>query len=104
VTDSRARIALPRQLVVGNRESFKVQVLNEIDAGQRHFAFDLAECSYLDSAGLGTLLVLQKRIKALAGTLTLENPNDDVRELFALTKLDTVFKIVPEKPEKKRRR
>ena len=104
MTDSRVRIALPRQLVVGNRESFKVQVLSEIDAGQRNFAFDLAECSYLDSAGLGTLLVLQKRIKALAGTLTLENPNDDVRELFALTKLDTVFKIVPEKPEKRRGR
>jgi anti-sigma B factor antagonist len=95
VTEQPTRIALPRQLVVGNREALKERVLAAIDAGQRHFILDLTDCGYMDSAGLGTLLVLRKRIRALAGSLTLENPNDDLRQLFEMTRLDTVFTIEP---------
>jgi anti-sigma B factor antagonist len=97
VSDPHFRIRVPHRLDVGNREAFKDCVLDAINAGARRIAFDLADCRYMDSSGLGTLLLLRSRIKAVAGQLTLENPNEEMRELFAMTRLDAVFRIVPEK-------
>jgi anti-sigma B factor antagonist len=98
VTEPPVRIPVPRQLVVGNRAVFRDRVLGVIGAGHHHFAFDLAACEYVDSAGLGTLLALRKHIREAGGSLVLENPSSDVRELFELTRLDTVFEILPRRP------
>ena len=42
---------------------------------------------------LGVLVSLSKRIRELNGDLRLSNLNDDLKTLFELTKLDTLFVI-----------
>jgi anti-sigma B factor antagonist len=81
------------QLIVGNRQELKQRVLDEIDRGERKFLVDFEKTGYIDSSGLGVLVSLSKKIREQGGALKLANLNDDLRTLFELTKLDTLFEI-----------
>ena len=89
----RVTVTVEGQLVAGNRQQLREAVLPEIDRGARHFVIDFADTGYIDSAGLGALVSLSKRIREADGTLRLTNLNEDIRTLFELTKLDTLFTL-----------
>ena len=81
------------QLIVGNRQELKQKVLEELEGGERKFVVDFTETGYIDSSGLGVLVSLSKKIREQGGELRLSSLNEDLRTLFELTKLDTLFKI-----------
>ena len=81
------------QLIVGNRQELKQKMLDELEKGGRKFLIDFAKTGYIDSSGLGVLVSLSKKIREQGGELRLANLNDDLKTLFELTKLDTLFKI-----------
>ncbi len=81
------------QLIVGNRQELKDAVLKELEKGSRKFLVDFSDTAYIDSSGLGVLVSLSKKIRERGGELRLSNLNEDVRTLFELTKLDTLFRI-----------
>jgi anti-sigma B factor antagonist len=81
------------QLIVGNRQELKQKVLDELEGGGRKFLVDFAKTGYIDSSGLGVLVSLSKKIREQGGELRLANLNDDLKTLFELTKLDTLFQI-----------
>ena len=81
------------QLIVGNRQEFKQKILDALDAGERRFLVDFTNTGYIDSSGLGVLVSLSKKIRDEGGELRLAGLNEDLRTLFELTKLDTLFAI-----------
>jgi len=81
------------QLIVGNRTELKTKVLEELERGARKVLIDFARTGYIDSSGLGVLVSLSKKIREQGGELRLANLNDDLKTLFELTKLDTLFQI-----------
>ena len=81
------------ELIVGNREEFKQSVLERVESGERKFVVDFQESSYIDSSGLGALVSLSRKIREAGGELRLAGLNEDLRTLFELTKLDTLFQI-----------
>jgi anti-sigma B factor antagonist len=81
------------QLIVGNRQELKQKVLDELEKGARKFLIDFSHVGYIDSSGLGVLVSLSKKIRDQGGELRLANLNDDLKTLFELTKLDTLFQI-----------
>jgi anti-sigma B factor antagonist len=81
------------QLIVGNRQELKQKVLAELEKGDRKFLIDFEKTGYIDSSGLGVLVSLSKKIREHGGELRLANLNEDLRTLFELTKLDTLFQI-----------
>lgn len=81
------------QLIVGNRQELKQKILEELEKGERRFVVDFARAGYIDSSGLGVLVSLSKKVREVGGDLRLANLNDDLRTLFELTKLDTLFQI-----------
>jgi anti-sigma B factor antagonist len=87
------------QLIVGNRQELKQKVLEELDGGGRKFLIDFSGTGYIDSSGLGVLVSLSKKIREQGGELRLANLNEDLRTLFELTKLDTLFHIAASRPE-----
>src|SRR3954471_1537350 len=87
----RVVIAVEGQLIAGNRQQLKEAVLPEIDRGARQFVIDFADTGYIDSAGLGVLVSLSKRIRESDGTPRPANLNENLRTPSALTKLDTLF-------------
>ena len=84
------------QLIVGNRQELKQKVLDELERGERKFLIDFSQTGYIDSSGLGVLVSLSKKIREQGGELRLANLNDDLKTLFELTKLDTLFQIADE--------
>ena len=81
------------QLIVGNRQELKDLVQSALDRGERRILIDFSRTGYIDSSGLGALVSISKRIREAGGELRLSGLNDDLRSLFELTKLDTLFNI-----------
>ena len=65
----------------------------ELEKGEKKFLIDFSQTGYIDSSGLGVLVSLSKKIREQGGELRLANLNDDLKTLFELTKLDTLFQI-----------
>ena len=87
------------QLIVGNRQELKQKVLEHLEGGERKFVIDFSNTGYIDSSGLGVLVSLSKKIREQGGELRLSSLNEDLRTLFELTKLDTLFRIADTKEE-----
>ena len=86
-------IEVDGQLIVGNRQELKQQVLDALEGGARKFLIDFTRTGYIDSSGLGVLVSLSKKIREEGGDLRLAGLNEDLKTLFELTKLDTLFAI-----------
>jgi anti-sigma B factor antagonist len=81
------------QLVVGNRGELKEFIQKLLDRGDRRFVLDFSGTGYIDSSGLGALVSLARKVREEGGDLRLSALNEDLRSLFELTKLDTLFTI-----------
>ena len=81
------------QLIVGNRHDLKAKVMDAMDDGETKFVVDFTSTGYIDSSGLGVLVSLAKKLREDGGELRLAGLNADLRTLFELTKLDTLFTI-----------
>jgi len=91
VKDDVTLIEVGGQLIVGNRQLLKEQVLDQLERGDRKFILDFSKTDYVDSSGLGVLVTLSKKIREQGGQLSLVSLSEDLRTLFELTKLDTLF-------------
>jgi anti-sigma B factor antagonist len=54
---------------------------------------DCSSLEYISSAGLGILLMTQKKLQASSGGLDLINVNNHIYDVFHYSGLDRVFKI-----------
>ena len=54
---------------------------------------DFSAVDYIDSAGLGMLVTLQKRTAQRGGGLVISGLTGLVKELFVLTRVDRVFAV-----------
>jgi anti-sigma B factor antagonist len=81
------------QLIVGNRQELKTRILEELENGSRKFLVDFSSTAYIDSSGLGVLVSLSKKVREQGGELRLSSLNPDLKTLFELTKLDSLFRI-----------
>lgn len=86
-------ITLHDALGIPNRSDFKKVVLDEIERGVTVLVIDCQQCGYIDPTGLGVLVSLRKKCHGLGGSVSLTHLNDDLKTLFALTHLDTLFDI-----------
>lgn len=91
--EDRLVVEVQGQLVVSNRQDFKQLVLDEVEHGARLIVIDFTKSAYIDSSGLGALVSLGKRIREAGGELRLAALNEDLRTLFELTRLDSLFPV-----------
>jgi anti-sigma B factor antagonist len=84
---------LDGNVVVGETETLHdvVQALPSTDS----VVLDLSGVSMVDAHGLGMLLQLREQAQARNMRFELMNVSSQLRELFRITRLDTVFQIRP---------
>ena len=54
---------------------------------------DFADVTFMDSSGLGALVLALKTVRAAGGKLFICSVNEQIRMLFELTSMDRVFEI-----------
>jgi len=64
------------------------------------YLLDLEKVSALDSSGLATLVRFYKEIRTRGGTLALCAVQREAMKVFQLTRLDTIFTILPDNTAK----
>lgn len=92
-------VTMGGELVLDNREGLKEAVGERMAAGDRKFVVDFGDTSYIDSAGLGALVSLATEVREEGGELRLAGLDDDLRTLFELTRLDTLFHIADDRSQ-----
>ena len=90
---------LKGRLVVGDASLIREKVDEEAAAGHIQIVLNLADVDYIDSTGLGTMVICFTSLQKASGALKLCNLNRRNIELLLLTKLSTVFHIFGEEQE-----
>jgi anti-sigma B factor antagonist len=95
-----AILDLNGRITVGEEAGKMRESLQELAAeGGRNIILDLREVDYIDSTGLGALVVCFTTLRKLGGKLKLDNLNRRNIELLLFTKLTTVFEIFNDEQE-----
>lgn len=85
-------IDLEGRIVLGDESnSFRERVKGLLAAGKKKIILNLANVSYIDSAGLGTLVATFHSARSQGATLKLTNLGQKFKEVLQVTKLMTVF-------------
>ena len=63
--------------------------------GQRKVVFDLSDLTYIDSAGIGIIVMCCGLMQAAGGELRLASLQPKIAELMRVTKLDTLYHFYP---------
>ena len=80
------------RLIVGDPVSeLRGKIASLAESGSTKVALNLAEVDYIDSTGLGGMVIGYTSLKKAGGALKLVALNRRNLELLVLTKLDTVF-------------
>ena len=73
------------------------QLFGLVDAdGRRKILLNFNNVEYMSSAALGKLINLHKKLTSLQGKLAMCHVIPQIFEVFAITKLDKIFKIFPD--------
>lgn len=70
-----------------------------LDSPHRRFLMDMGRLTFIDSAGLGMLVRLLRRVREAGGDLVLVRANPSVRKLFRMTGLDALFTFAEDHEE-----
>ncbi len=71
------------------------QLFGLVDDERRHkLLLNFINVEYMSSAALGKLINLHKKLSALKGKLVMCHVIPQIMEVFTITKLDKIFKIV----------
>jgi anti-sigma B factor antagonist len=90
---------LDGRLVVGEAGPLRDRVRARLSAGESRFILNLQKVDYIDSTGLGALVMCYTGVEKAGGSLKLLNLNRRNVELLILTKLTTVFEIFNDEQE-----
>lgn len=97
-TTSARELPAPPSLGLDTRTDFRRQavlLLDELPEGTGRLVIDLTATQHVDSAGLGTLMLVQRRAAERRQQVALRNVNEELRFLLVLTKLDQLFQFDP---------
>jgi anti-sigma B factor antagonist len=89
-----AILDLDGRLTVGNEmSSYRETMKTMIDAGKRSIILNMAKVDYVDSTGLGALVMTYTTLNKAGGKIKLLNLTRRSIELLVMTKLTTIFEV-----------
>jgi anti-anti-sigma factor len=88
-----AILSLKGRITMEESDQLRESVQKLLGEGQPKVILDLSHIDYVDSTGLGGMVICYTSIKRVGGALKLVNPNKRNIEMLALTRLYTVFEV-----------
>jgi len=89
-------MAAPETLGLDTRVEIRkaaIRLLEEMPEGVGRLVIDLAGTRHVDSAGLGALMLIQRRAAERRQVVVLRSASEEIRFLLMLTKLDDLFEL-----------
>lgn len=93
-------LAAPERLDLESRTAFRRAAGEVLDllaqgaeSGAGRLVIDLSGTRSVDSAGLGALMLIQRKAAERRQTVCLRGANEELRFLLVLTKLDDLFEL-----------
>ena len=89
-------LAAPEQLSLESRTGFRrsaSDLLQQLPEGSGRLIIDLSATRAVDSAGLGALMLIQRKAAERRQAVCLRGASEELRFLLVLTKLDDLFEL-----------
>lgn len=88
-------MTLSGEFTQDDTDAFHRALGNRLDTGQtRHVIIDCQHLEFIDSAGLETLIDLQKKLAPAAGAVRISSPDTTVRTILRLTRLENALEAL----------
>lgn len=88
-------VQVSKALTAATVDTFRDQLLGwqEAEKDVKNYVIDLENVDFMDSAGLGTLIAILKRISERGGDMKIANLQKKPRMVFEITRAYKVFEI-----------
>lgn len=93
------QLMAPVSLGLETRSSFRQEAVSALEAmpeGESCLVIDLSATRHVDSAGLGALMLVQRRAGERRQRVALRSASEELRFLLMLTKLEDLFELEPQ--------
>lgn len=80
-------------------QEFREEIKESLTGEVKIILIDFTNVSFMDSSGLGALVLALKTVRSFNGKLYLCSVNEQVRMLFELTSMDRVFEMFADRQE-----
>lgn len=92
-------LALKGRVTVGEVTPVREKITQLVAGGHNQIVLDLENVDYIDSTGLGNLVISYTQVQKAGGALKLLHLNKRNVELLALTRLHTIFEVFAEETD-----
>jgi len=87
--------SIQEEITINNANELRDEIISQFQANSdKRIVLDLKETWFVDSAGMGILYNLRKKIVDQKGKICLKSINPEVRKILELTKLIDFFEII----------
>jgi len=90
---SEFKFTIPETFAIDEAADFREKTNQMVKDGTHHYILDFKKCGFIDSTGLGVLVALYKKCMEQNGSIKLISMNDQVKRVFELTRLESIFNI-----------
>ena len=98
-TDQSIPLVIPAGRIDSTTSSEFNQVLQPLLENENYLIIDLSECNYLSSAGIRTLLITEKKLKAAGGGLFLCGLFPEVFQIIEMAGMLQIFRVFADAAE-----
>lgn len=93
IQDDSSRAALSGQLVFSENLAFRQAASRMIASKRKQLVLDLLNLDFIDSAGLGMLLLLREEAMRNQQEVVLSNAQSQVKRMLEISRFETLFRL-----------
>ena len=98
------KVIAPQGILDGTKATdFRSQIDRSVREGAKIILVDFTDVTFMDSSGLGALVLALKTIRGAGLKMFLCSINEQIKMLFELTSMDRVFEIFQDQEEFKKK-
>jgi anti-anti-sigma factor len=94
--DSQIKVIQPSGIIDSlNGGQIRREASDAIASGVKTILIDCQNVTFMDSSGLGALVMILKNVREIGGKLALCSIIDQIRMLLELTSMDNILEVFP---------
>ncbi|HEY9814941.1 MAG TPA: STAS domain-containing protein [Candidatus Obscuribacterales bacterium] len=92
--NSHIKVVQPTGILDSTKTNqFRAEISELVNSGAKIILVNLKDITFIDSSGLGALVIALKTVRSAGGRFYICSINEQVRILFELTSMDQVFEV-----------